>query len=144
MDLVLRLETSSSIKRVLVLEDNFIIAMEAEDILRTLGVENVDIATNVAQAKLLVEEHAFDFALLDVNLGSETSFEFAQVLVERNTPFGFVSGYGESAMFPGSLRDRPRITKPFNETSMSHLLVSVSGGQDTVGASSEVASTASR
>jgi CheY-like chemotaxis protein len=123
---VLRLEKIVSIKRVLVLEDNFIIAMEAEDILRTLGVENVEIATNVGQAKTLVEEHAFDFALLDVNLGSETSFDFANILVARNTPFGFVSGYGESAMFPGSHRDRPRITKPFNETSMSQLLASVS------------------
>lgn len=143
---MLRLETLSSIKRVLVLEDNFIIAMEAEDILRTLGVETVDIATNVAQAKQFVEEHAFDFALLDVNLGSETSFDFANILVSRDTPFGFVSGYGESAMFPGSHRDRPRITKPFNETSMSQLLASVSGSADAgeTPAEAEAPSTASR
>ncbi|TCQ10443.1 response regulator receiver domain-containing protein [Rhizobium sp. PP-F2F-G36] len=142
--LVLRLETLLSIKRVLVLEDNFIIAMEAEDILRTLGVETVDIATNVAQAKQLVDEHAFDFALLDVNLGSETSFDFANILVSRDTPFGFVSGYGESAMFPGSHRDRPRITKPFNETSMSQLLASVSGAADAVEAPAEASSKALR
>nr|WP_269456147.1 response regulator [Rhizobium quercicola] len=137
------METLSSIKRVLVLEDNFIIAMEAEDILRTLGVETVDIATNVAQARQLVEEHVFDFALLDVNLGSETSFDFANILVSRETPFGFVSGYGESAMFPGSHRDRPRITKPFNETSMSQLLASVSGAADADATPAEASSKAS-
>lgn len=141
---MLRLETLSSIKRVLVLEDNFIIAMEAEDILRTLGVETVDIATNVAQAKQLVADHTFDFALLDVNLGSETSFEFANILVSSNTPFGFVSGYGESAMFPGSHRDRPRITKPFNEVSMSQLLASVSGAADDGETSPEASSKAAR
>ncbi|WP_416236816.1 response regulator [Rhizobium sp. CC-YZS058] len=119
------LETSFPIKRVLVLEDNFIIAMEAEDILRTLGVEHVDIATNAAQARGLLDEQAFDFALLDVNLGNETSFDFADLLTARMTPFGFVTGYGESAVFPAELRDRPRITKPFNEVSMGQLLQSV-------------------
>ncbi|KQR69518.1 hypothetical protein ASG25_16750 [Rhizobium sp. Leaf384] len=138
------METLSSIKRVLVLEDNFIIAMEAEDILRTLGVETVDIATNVAQATQLVQDHVFDFALLDVNLGNETSFDFANILIARDTPFGFVSGYGESAMFPGSHRDRPRITKPFNEISMSQLLASVSGADDALTPSTEAASKASR
>ena len=118
-------ETPLSILRVLVLEDNFIIAMEAEDILKSLGVEHVDIATNLMQARDLVAKGPYDFALLDVNLGTETSFDFAESLVVAGTPFGFVTGYGEGAVFPAGLRHLPRITKPFNESSMSHLLAGI-------------------
>lgn len=118
-----------AIKRVLVLEDNFIIAMEAEDILRSLGVEHVEIATNLAQAGSLIEAGTFDFVFLDVNLGAETSFAFATLLVERKMPFGFVSGYGENSNFPAELRDIPRITKPFNESSVGSLLSAIGAVQ---------------
>ena len=116
-----------SISRVLVLEDNFIIAMEAEDILRSLGVEHVEIATKVAQAMTLISEQAFDFALLDVDLGGETSFEFAHALMTSGVAFGFVSGYGEDVVFPASLQEMPRISKPFNENSISRLLTAAAG-----------------
>nr|WP_162247287.1 response regulator [Rhizobium sp. Leaf453] len=121
-------EIPLSVKRVLVLEDNFIIAMEAEDILKSIGVEHVEIATNVEQAKSLIEAHDFDFALLDVNLGNETSFAFAEIVTARGIVFGFVTGYGESSIFPAVLRDIPRITKPFNEDSMASLLTSARNG----------------
>ncbi|HTO31662.1 MAG TPA: response regulator [Pararhizobium sp.] len=126
-------ENPLSVKRVLVLEDNFIIAMEAEDILKSIGVEHVEIATNLDQARSLIDVHSFDFAFLDVNLGNETSFEFAEVLMARGTVFGFVTGYGESSVFPLGLRDIPRITKPFNEVSMASLL-STAADPSSVGA----------
>lgn len=125
-------EIPMSVKRVLVLEDNFIIAMEAEDILTSLGVEHVEIATNIAQATALLDAQSFDFALLDVNLGNETSFSFAEVLLARGTFFGFVTGYGEDSVFPAELRDIPRITKPFNEGSMSSLLATASSSRSSV------------
>jgi CheY-like chemotaxis protein len=115
-------EIPVSIKRVLVLEDNFIIAMEAEDILKSLGIGHVEIACSVAEAQVLIEEQSFDFAFLDVNLGSQTSFDFAAFLIERGMAFGFVSGYGDDFIFPAALRDISRITKPFNESSMAGLL----------------------
>jgi len=120
-------EIPLSIKRVLVLEDNFIIAMEAEDILKSIGVQHVEIATNLDQARSLTDAQSFDFAFLDVNLGNETSFAFAEVLRARGTLFGFVTGYGESSIFPAGLRDIPRISKPFNEASMAGLLASAAG-----------------
>ncbi|WP_438752464.1 response regulator [Pararhizobium sp. O133] len=120
-------EIPLSVRRVLVLEDNFIIAMEAEDILKSIGVEHVEIATNLDQAGSLIDEQAFDFVLLDVNLGNGTSFAFADVLKARGTVFGFVTGYGESSIFPVGLRDIPRITKPFNEISMVGLLATAAG-----------------
>ncbi|WP_426126583.1 response regulator [Pararhizobium sp. PWRC1-1] len=115
-------EIPVSIKRVLVLEDNFIIALEAEDILKSIGIGHVEIACNVAEAQVLIREQSFDFAFLDVNLGSQTSFDFAALLIERGVAFGFVSGYGDDFVFPVALRDISRITKPFNESSMASLL----------------------
>lgn len=117
----------SSIRRVLVLEDNFIIAMEAEDILLALDVDEVLMASSVKEARSFVDRigldgHRVDFALLDVSLGTETSFAFAQDLQARGIPFGFASGYGESAAFPGTLASVPRIAKPFDKQSISRLL----------------------
>ncbi|MFB2550045.1 response regulator [Ensifer soli] len=107
---------------VLVVEDNFIIALEAEDILATLGVDEVVIATSLKQARELMDQRAFDAVLLDVNLGPGTSFDFARHLVERGVPFGFASGYGDGEDFPPELRAVPRISKPFNETTLGDLL----------------------
>ncbi|WEZ85126.1 response regulator [Rhizobium sp. 32-5/1] len=112
-------------KRVLVLEDNFIIAMEAEDILKSLGVGEVEIATNIDQAEALLSQEVFDFVLLDINLGSQTSFHLAEKLLGNGVPFGFVSGYGENSIFPPTLRSLPRITKPFNEESVGSLLAAM-------------------
>lgn len=117
------------INRVLVLEDNYIIALEAEDILRSLGIEHVEIASSTAEANRLIEAQSFDFALLDVNLVNETSFDFAGLLLARGVAFGFVSGYGEDSIFPVALRDIPRISKPFDETSMGSLLTSAGSVQ---------------
>ncbi|MDQ0321432.1 two-component SAPR family response regulator [Pararhizobium capsulatum DSM 1112] len=104
------------------LEDNFLIALDAEDMLKTLGVEHVEIAINLTQATALIAEHRFDFALLDVDLGHETSFDFAAKLVTLGTPFGFVSGYEDNTDFPPSLRGHPRLPKPFNEEMLRDLL----------------------
>ncbi len=122
-------EIPLSIKRVLVLEDNFIIAMEAEDILTSIGIESVEIAGNVAEAQALIAEQSFDFALLDVNLGSQTSFDFAGLLIERGIALGFVSGYGDDFVFPPALRDISRITKPFNESLVAGLLAAALAGR---------------
>lgn len=111
-----------TMKSVLVLEDNFIIAMEAEDILLGLGVEAVHIATSIAQAISIVDRHAIDFALLDVDLGADTSFGFAGRLATSGVPFGFVSGYSDNSDFPAEMRSRPRILKPFNESSVKGLV----------------------
>ncbi|SIQ33451.1 CheY chemotaxis protein or a CheY-like REC (receiver) domain [Rhizobium sp. RU20A] len=106
---------------VLVLEDNFIIAMEAEDILLTLGCRKVVIAATLEEAHAAIDAGAFDFALLDVNLGQQTSFEFASVLKARGIAFGFVSGYGEDEVFPSEFRSSPRTLKPFTSDSLFSL-----------------------
>lgn len=115
-------EIPPHVRAVLVLEDNFIIAMDAEEILRSLGIADVTIATNADQAMEILTRQALDFAILDVSLDEHTSFDVADVMLTRGMPFGFTSGYGDAELFPRHLRHIPRIDKPFNEKSLGQLI----------------------
>jgi CheY-like chemotaxis protein len=108
--------------RVLILEDSLIIAMEAEEILREIGTETVDIVGNMEQATDAINNGQYDCAMLDVNLGEAMSFGFARVLMEREIPFGFVSGYSDTQDFPPDLQHIPLLVKPFNEGAMLEFL----------------------
>ncbi|MFS8054594.1 MULTISPECIES: response regulator [Rhizobium] len=107
-----------TVQRVLILEDNLIIAMEAEEILRLIGVKEVEIASNLEQAVNAIHTERYDFAMLDVNLGESMSFGFARLLVERGIAFGFVSGYPDTLDFPPDMRHVPLLNKPFDEAAM--------------------------
>jgi CheY-like chemotaxis protein len=115
-------ETLMIPRRVLVLEDNLIIAMEAEDVLRKIGTEVIDIASNIDEAVAAVDTGQYDLALLDVNLGEAMSFNFARLLTERGVPFGFVSGYSDTLDFPDDLQGAPLLVKPFDEWAMQQFL----------------------
>lgn len=80
---------------VLLVEDNMLIALEAEDMLRALGAADVYVAPTLSEADRLVAEHRFHFAMLDINVGQGTSFELATRLKTAGTPFIFASGYGD-------------------------------------------------
>ncbi|TCN32581.1 response regulator [Sinorhizobium americanum] len=115
-------QISPAIESVLVLEDNFLIAMDMGEILGALGVKKVHIATTVEKAMEIVAAHPVDFAVLDINLGDETSFTVAESLMARGINFGFTSGYSDLLTLPGHLREIPRIEKPFSEGSLSSLI----------------------
>ncbi|MBR1217958.1 GAF domain-containing protein [Bradyrhizobium sp. U87765 SZCCT0131] len=112
----LRLARASSLlpDDILVLEDNMIIALDVEEMVRKLGVSSIRVASSVDRALQLIGEKTPDFALLDVNLGSETSFEVAERLVDLGVPFAFASGYGEQIAFPPRLSNVPRMRKPYS------------------------------
>ncbi|WP_245432213.1 MULTISPECIES: response regulator [unclassified Rhizobium] len=115
-------------RRVLILEDNLIIAMEAEEILHLVGIQQVEIASNLEQAVNAVHSEHYDFAMLDVNLGESTSFGFARLLMERGIAFGFVSGYSDTLDFPADLRHVPLLNKPFDEQAMRLFVETLAGG----------------
>jgi CheY-like chemotaxis protein len=98
--------------RILVVEDEMLVLMNIEMALEDLGCSKVHAASTVAEALVLLEIHPFDAALLDVNLGGETSFPIADALIKRGIPFAFATGYGS----PGDRRDlgdRPLLRKPY-------------------------------
>jgi len=98
----------------LIVEDNMIISLDAEQMLVDNGASQVFTAMNVSEALKIVESETIDVALLDVNLGSETSFALIEPLKAKNIPFVFVTGYGEKLDLPPEAGARAEaIKKPF-------------------------------
>lgn len=99
----------------LIVEDNVIIAMEAEDVLRGFGFSDCRIAGSVDTAMEVLNAAEVSFAMLDVNLGKDTSAPIASALQERGIPFIFASGYGERSLQTGEFKRVPVVTKPYGE-----------------------------
>lgn len=99
--------------RALLVEDNLIIALDAEDMLTTAGAESVDVASSVRDAVDLIERNRPDFALLDVNLTGETSFPVAERLKQQGVPFIFATGYGDDLEVPAEFEDVGVVSKPY-------------------------------
>nr|WP_269812720.1 HWE histidine kinase domain-containing protein [Aurantimonas marina] len=100
--------------RCLVVEDSVIIALDTEQLLLDNGMERVFTAANLAEARQIIESETFDVALLDVNLGTDTSFSLVGPLNRKNVPFVFVTGYSERLEMPeDNPPDVEAIRKPF-------------------------------
>ena len=98
--------------RILVVEDEPLVAMELESNLAAAGCEVVGPAGTLEQARSLVAQADFDAALIDVNLAGRTVDEIAAALTQKNCPFAFVTGYGREAL-PRGFRDAVVLGKPF-------------------------------
>ncbi len=97
--------------RVLIVEDEALIALTAEDMLLDLGCEPVATATTLADATAAVGGGGFDIVLLDINLNGIESYPVANQLRAAGQPFIFTTGYGTAAgaRYP----DVPLVTKPY-------------------------------
>jgi CheY-like chemotaxis protein len=109
--------------RVLLVEDETLVAMLLEDMVADLGGTVVGLASRVGRALDLIRapDAAIDLAVLDVNLGGEDAFPVAAVLAERGVPFAFSTGYG-SAGLPEPWRSRPTLQKPFTQPQVEAVL----------------------
>ena len=83
---------------VLLVEDNMLIALDTEDALLEAGVRSVVIAATADAALAQLERARPDFAVLDFNLGGETSESVAQALSAADVPFCYATGYGEAVI----------------------------------------------
>jgi PAS domain S-box-containing protein len=101
-------------KRMIVIEDEPLVAMDLESCLTTAGCEIVGTAGTVREAKALCAEAQCDAALIDVNLAGRPVDELAAMLTKRNIPFAFVTGYGREAL-PQGFRDALMVAKPFDD-----------------------------
>ena len=105
---------------VLLLEDNLIVALEAEDLLRSLGAASIVAVSTVAAAAKVCATTAIDFAMLDINLGFESSLGFAASLRARKTPFLFASGYGQQRKAGDSLLVELTVSKPYDREALQN------------------------
>lgn len=109
--------------RILVVEDNAVIAMNTEALLEELGVTQVATASSVAAALELIEAHQFDLAILDLNLGHETSIPLAQRLQGTDVALIFSTGYGDHIQLPGDLGSVPVLKKPYSLADLERLVL---------------------
>ncbi|HZV20331.1 MAG TPA: HWE histidine kinase domain-containing protein, partial [Hyphomicrobiales bacterium] len=105
--------------RILVVEDEALVALEIEEMLQGEGFEVVGPAKKVVSALELLEERGCDAAILNINLGSESSEPLARTLHERGIPFLVLSGYSQDQR-PAGFENAPFLVKPLT----SELLVS--------------------
>ena len=114
-------QSATGAKRILIAEDELMIRMLLEDMLRELGYTIVAEAADVDEALTAARNVDFDIAILDVNLNGRPVSPVADVLVARGTPFIFATGYGERGI-PQSHQDRPMLKKPFQLDGLKHSL----------------------
>lgn len=114
-------------RRVLVVEDESLVAMLLETILEDMGCTPVGPAATVDEGLTLVSGgERLDAALLDVNVAGRQVFPVAEALKARGVPFVFSTGYGEGGL-PDEWRGQPTIQKPFTEAAVRDALMKAMG-----------------
>jgi CheY-like chemotaxis protein len=105
--------TSSQLahKRVLVVEDDYLVAMDIVRALERAGAEVIGPAPGVDAALDALEQSAPDGAILDINLGGEMAFPVADALLARGVPFVFATGY-DAQIIPPRFTHVKRCEKP--------------------------------
>ena len=116
-------------RRILIVEDESLVAMLLETILEDMGCTPVGPIASVAEALALLSDpglEGIDAALLDVNVAGHEVFPVAEALATRGTPFVFSTGYGQGGL-PDRWRDHPTIQKPFTEAAVQQALMNAVG-----------------
>jgi len=103
---------------VLVLEDEFLIAMDVEQICRDHGAEEVLIKRAVEELGDAIWNDDFDVAIIDLMLAGQSTLPFARQLQDRGVPFIFASGYTDSDALRREFPTAPLVGKPYSEAAI--------------------------
>lgn len=109
-------------RRILVVEDELLVAMEMEDLLVEHGCAVIGPAIDVNAALGLVASEPLDAVLLDLNLGGAVATPVASVLCSRGIPFVVVTGYSKKQSRSPDLQDVPILEKPVDRHSLVRAL----------------------
>jgi DNA-binding response OmpR family regulator len=108
-------------RRVLLVEDESMIAMLIEDMLSEHGAVVLGPAKRLDAALALAGSEAIDLGVLDLNLAGEAVYPVAEALAQRGVPFLFMTGYGQLGIAE-RWRDRPSLAKPFRPSQLADAL----------------------
>ncbi len=114
--------------RVLLVEDQALIAMDTEELLRTMGASEVVVAADVDAALDKIAETVPACAVLDLNLGSTSSEDVAVELERRKVPYVFATGYRDSVSIPDRFAGVPVVRKPVAMKALAVALQQVIAG----------------
>jgi CheY-like chemotaxis protein len=106
--------------RILVVEDEFLVAMASADLLTDSGCIVAGPVSSVKQGMQLIEQEAIDGAILDINLRGEMVFPLADALAERSIPFVYVTGYGK--LLRACNHGRPILQKPYSNQQLLKII----------------------
>ena len=100
-------------KRVLVVEDEMLVAMQIEDMLSDLGCTSITVAGTIETALDQIDGGKFDLATLDLNLNATRSLPVAEALGSRRIPYALATGYSAKGI-EEALADCPILRKPYS------------------------------
>ncbi|WP_407493314.1 HWE histidine kinase domain-containing protein [Pseudooceanicola sp. MF1-13] len=109
----------------LVLEDNMVIALDASDMLAEMGADFVSTASRVSDAFQILQSQKIAFALLDVNLGDETSLPVVRHCLEKGIPAILATGYGSNTDLVEQFPTVPILKKPYTIESLRETLAAM-------------------
>ena len=124
-------------RRILIVEDDLVIALMMEEIVREMGCAVSGIAGTLGMARLQFAKRDFDAVLLDVNLGGEYNPETADLLLENGVPFAFVTGY-DYVVEPRHEKV-PLLQKPFSSIQLRVLVEQLVGSVPSGGGAAQTA-----
>jgi CheY-like chemotaxis protein len=110
--------------RVLIVEDEHLVALALADDLEEAGAIVVGPAATVGGALDLVQQHELDAAVLDIRLNKQFVFPVADTLMERGVPFLFTTGY-DADMLPSDYAHVPKCEKPASASTVLDILASL-------------------
>ena len=111
------------IKRILLVEDEFLVALSIKSMLENIGYEVIGPAASIEDAMRMLDHGSIDAAVLDINIVGGTSVPIARLLQVQSRPFVFVTGYqSPSHLIPNALKSITRLTKPVEERALSAAL----------------------
>lgn len=114
--------------RVLLVEDEIMVALLLEDMLADLGHRAVGPVARLDKAVELARREALDAAILDLNVGGKEVYPVADALAARGIPFIFSSGYGRNGL-RAPYRDHPILQKPFRRHDLRAMLAGFGRGK---------------
>lgn len=109
--------------KVLIVEDNFLVATQLASQLRAMGCEVLGPVATIDEGMGMLERGGIDLAVLDINIIGGTSAPIAFALESRHVPFLFVTGYGSPKLLPATLKSRRRLNKPVNDRVLRAALI---------------------
>lgn len=108
-------------QKVLVVEDEALIAMYVETIVEQSGYGVAGVVTNLDEAFAFIDDHAVDTAVLDIDLRGRSVYPLAEVLKSRGIPFVYASSSSERSI-PAAYRSGPVVQKPFAPSELKRAL----------------------
>jgi CheY-like chemotaxis protein len=109
--------------RILVVEDELIIALNLEDMLGSFGCEVVGPFAHITEAELAGRAERLDGALLDVNVRGRLVYPVAEILLARGIPVLFCSGYSDTSIMPERFARVAQMSKPYAESSLREAMI---------------------